>query len=1726
MAVELPPVTIYEDGRQPPPDDPVSLPAPNVLDLPLPADVAKQKAVKTNIGFGDSLGTSDKLYQDFLAGKEQMIRDHASSVVDYQKALAREKAIQAMAAQAGPLDSAAMEKLINPFHSDDSADPSSVIERAYSTKYVSSMNTARGFMQDQNVLTRAAEEIPDQYQQAVESGNELLAKNQYILSKIQQLQQTVENQSWFGWGLDQAKQLTQFYPEYKERGLIDKTYFEGVGLGSNKEVQSNNLYRKPFGEFKQSLDKAVDYLAKDNPSLALSWTQSMYGQDVFQKTLDNAFSLFAIPDTLAVAKVAQKLLRYNQIRKATRDIVDSAARQPLPTRATMAEGAGDLGESAVVTVANNTMAAVAGTVDPIKVARQGLLSTWKQMADDFGANRGTYLSREITTRLQDEIEKDGGALLDKNMTMNRVERNPQAITEDVVRAYKDRLIDKYRGPGSTVLDVDGPFIEPASNTKWFRMHLGSHDGTLLSSHETAQGLADQLGIPAANIKSKPSNNIARDTLDADIARFENEGGFIKPEPDYNAMRLAELQRQLSTRSPKGTPKEVKGDMRKEVRALESGRAEAIRPPDQATIEQQGLGFYIEKWVPMKETDDFLRDIMIKDLHGNAVPEAISHSSSEGSKSIINSVLGWVRNSDETMSIQESAQRKAATYARSNLEQWAYSMSKDLNKLASKGSWWKPTAYIGRVSARDVREQFVRTLDHSKQVERWFKNPGELQDFYLRSFHRDPSELETKAYFNYIKAIEGDRMFGEIQEFKYRARVGAEQHQVRVEGPDGTPKYSDPFDGVDLKAFPHTADQILLMGKKAGEETVNTIGHINAKAVRELSAKVERGEAKVIELYDIDHHPLSNFSDAARGQRIRYVYSETVDTKPLQFNHVNKKEGGHFEWDYDHYLKQADIREQHSGKHLYIGDSTIMPISGRRLGENVAKIWNEAQRLIREGNWEGVRPLAAKLGIEHQKFTGWYKAGRDENGLILPAKLNANEPVMVVSKGKNIRAIDNSLQQRYPTTFVDGTKSGLANNFKVAYNRERHTDFDFRTINDIGTKGNPIYAYQPSKMVDPLTTMNRALNRAMNSAFMDDYKLYGIEHWLREAEQHLEVKGGIAEIRSSPFKYFNDPKYKADLPIDKKLNLESHRYKINTFVGIPSKFDTWVHTFTNHLADTAYSKYGPVENRNFAEKALSLTPIWLMHRITNPVDFIRSATFNFKLGLFNPAQFLVQAQTHALIWSLEPRHGTVGTYAMMLHGWSQVNSTPRILRALDNYATKLSGFGSKFKPGEFMEAREELEKTGFAHVAGEYENMSKAYLPTTNFLGGDISRGLRIGQTPFRLGEQSTRVTAWYTAFRKFREENPTLPIGNAERSQILNHADLLTVNMSRASSSAINHGVFSLSTQFLTYQIKLAELFWSKRIGETPAQRMMARGRLITGFSLLYGLPNAIGVTGAPVTDDIRGHLMDDLGYIPGEHWWSTMINEGYPAWQLSMITGHVENVGDRFGSQGLQNFKQGLRSDIPWLLAIGGAGVSTTNNFIRAGLDPFYQGMLSWARGDSEDERFRIRGADLVQPFKEISTVNQFTKWWSALESSKWISKNEQYVSDVEPLRATLLALTGMSPQEQDDMFIMDKIIKGETDAQKVAEKKFIKDWRRGLQAFASDDPQQGDAYIRNAISWLTTSGYQYDEILKIMAVANKGYESSIDASQYKSWTQGDRNKLDQRLERVQRQLDMKEKK
>ena len=495
-------------------------------------------------------------------------------------------------------------------------------------------------------------------------------------------------------------------------------------------------------------------------------------------------------------------------------------------------------------------------------------------------------------------------------------------------------------------------------------------------------------------------------------------------------------------------------------------------------------------------------------------------------------------------------------------------------------------------------------------------------------------------------------------------------------------------------------------------------------------------------------------------------------------------------------------------------------------------------------------------------------------------------------------------------------------------------------------------------------------------------------------------------------------------------------------------------------------------------------------------------FNAKLGLFSPAQFLVQAQTFANIWALGGRHSAAGTFGTMLHEWSRINKSEAFMNKFDDYYSKLNMFGSKAKPGEFIEANKVLERTGFEHVGGEYQLADDQM--QHRFVKNEFNNFLDAGQVFFREGEKATRLGAWYTAFREFRHANPNKILTNDDVAGILARADLFTVNMSRASASALNSSIFSLPMQFLSYQVRMAELFLGKRLGGTTPERVMARARLLGMYSALYGVPGALGVTGYPFADSIREAALNK-GYVPGDNQLADAIMNGFTSWSMAMISGDFDykkgtqyDVQGRWGTQGMTFFRESMRSDKTVWALLGGAGVDTILSTMGKITDPFWQFARQMVTEDEEGNTFKITPAHLNSILSEVASYDAASRFIYAMHTGRWLNKCENYIEDVSAKDALFRTITGIKSQDQLDVMSMRNIAEAEKNAQKKAEKEIIRDYRRGLDATRDKDYETATTYFTNARARMIAAGIPVDRRSQIFANASRNYEAQTVTSQW----------------------------
>lgn len=1090
-----------------------------------------------------------------------------------------------------------------------------------------------------------------------------------------------------------------------------------------------------------------------------------------------------------------------------------------------------------------------------------------------------------------------------------------------------------------------------------------------------------------------------------------------------------------------------------------------------SIEQFGGYHYIRVTRPLEETRDIVRDLQ---LATDITKTPTSH---------LDNFLGGLlkfRTPDEVLSLAQRENRKALTYAPNALLKIFTDEAKDIGKIAK---WTFPFT-----SRREAWKKWNEVVNYArsaidpvtKEKGYFFKSMQELETHYQQFANRAPTEAEARAYFSFVKLVESDRVLRGLSLYKNKARLGAQQYNwVAIDSLNKQVK-SPSFEGIKRTQWPSTDDAVLYTGTHAGQEKVIRGGVLVSQDQYEGYIKaVKEGRMHVIEVYDVEARPFKGYANVG-NTRIRYVVTPMIENKPLAWEQTAQKGGSLFDHNYDFYVKQANMVPEKIGdkvRHWYEGDKTFMGAMYNSMGRDVSAKLNEVQKLIREGKLTEAEAYTARnFPIEWEKLYAHFQETKDAAGNIIPARFGLHEPFYSVPKGKLIKDLHQDLERRYTglskpgrvtSEFADGTREGsLARQHQVQYTGQRD-DYEVFSFKDKGTKNNPVYDYEPAKYLDPMAALQRGMSRIVNSAFLDDYKIFSVEHWLREAVGNGDplkaiINASPEDVRRSPMYYFKTAmeNLKSGGDAAQLSRMRAGHYQIEQLLGVKSRVETELYSMVQKLADNVYGAYGP--------NKLSVVASWALPHVKDPFSFVKGMTFHAKLGIWNVPQLVVQAQTFATIMGIAGiKYAAPGTKASLIHRWASVNSSEAVLDHLDSLAGKLQIPGSsKWRPGEWKEAYKALLTTGFDKVAGEYAARDADF--SHKIISSGTHQILDSGTWFFREGERQVRLGAWYTAFREFRDKVPTGRLTEANTRAILERADILSVNMSRASSSALHQGVFSLPTQFLAYQLRSAELFMGKRL--TPQEKY----RLLVTYGTLYGFPAALGVTGLPLGDILRKDAQDQ-GYIVGKDYWKSLIYEGAPSLIFGMATGKYLNIGDRYAVQGFDAMREAFRGDKTVWDILGGASFGMFREVIESS-DGYFRRVMSLFR--DQDEKFQFTAEHALRPFRAISSVSAADRMWTAINTTRWISKKGMWLDDASPAMATFQTMVGLQSQQASSAYLSSETIKDRGEYNKRSLDLATQDWRRGLLAEKDGDKEQAKAFYMNSMAILKTRGYPEDQL------------------------------------------------
>jgi len=1696
--------------------------------------VSASRAAKATMGLQGKVPiNNDALMEAIHEGHEDRIRADVASKIDVQRNQNRQQLITQKINQQGYITQDDINNVDYKMFKDDlfngKIDPKSIFENHFASEYIKNLNWPMG-QEGPHWYKDAVAEIPEQVQQTADDAVSYVKQYEYMLTRYQNIQAKIEARTPVQSIGAFALGLIPFREQVLQRGNIPYSGLAATTAGALEEQRLALVTQPTWGLFQNKFDTIVDNLEEHDLDTASSFVGAMLGQSPgmqLKRTIGDVLDLSTIPAGKIGVSIVRKAVLYNQMKTAFKDTaasIHTVGTQPI--EAAVADGTGNLSKAATINTADGVIQRIQGRANPEKEAIDAMSSALKTQSSAVRNTPGRS-GQEISNRIAENMESFGASLLDTIQNMIKVDRiSPVLAARKAVDAIKERMRGMYVRLDNHILDQSEIYHDPFTNEYRSDTNFGQYDGTYFVSEGQANAWALQKGLSGGRIIETPASIVAKTARKKELENIMASPEFTSNKAIWRNKDTDIPVEIVSSEAPtkgadgkmyqrvrfEGADKYLPADelISKDVKIGGKTKSQIFDEYVALTLhgkgpKQAGAGWYYSMPQPVREREvNWLRNTI--DTANTEIPDSMFQA--------YTGWLGWARTPEETLSAIDNWNRKAVIYGQVLLKNLYKQKAESLSKLYYGLGKINRLTPVGRKRADEFQRTLDAAIDHwdpdiavgnrtPMNKGYWFKNVQELETFYQSNWYRIPDAIEIHAYFDAVQMHDMDWVVRNLELHKKMSQEGAMEYRIMPS--DRNPSNFIP--GIKRDVLPSGDDIIAEMGYNRGEETVGPASRFGVNARKEINDAIKSGQKQLIQVWNANHLPLSTFGGAVKStDRVQYILADSgvFRERPLSFNQLPRRGGGHVDYDFKRSIKQAIILPQFSGKrgkvfqHVYVGDATVMTHSGPEIaGKADLKILNETRELLNQGKDTEAMASLSRTAIPWKDFKSWFNpsAYTDTAGnkVKIPARFSMKEPFYLVDKDKRtLDMIDNDIVKRHTnqatgkTTFKDGTREGSpAQQFNIEYAQQRDA-YELMNLTHKGTRYNPAYGYGPANRIDPLTTLNRGLKRIINSSYMDDYKATAIGNWLDQAYKmgvFDDSKVTLNQIRSSPFYVFHNANTLYKKGFDKTSGdyhkLEIARRQTLAFVGEWSPIDAWVNNVQSKLENTIYG--GGLGRA-------AIVPYYAIPGIVNAGRYLRAAVFHSTIGLFNWVQYLVQNMTYSTIFGIAgPNAAYHGWLGATLHNFGRFAGLANkdVGELLDRIAGRMGGW----KPGELREARDLLGKTGFDFVGGEHVMMDHMLHPKV--FQSTFGKFIDAGQLFFKAGERHARYGAWFTAYKEFR--NGTGPwlergaqtgnVSNIQLLEILNRADLLSGNMTTASKSLLQKGPFEFTTQFLSYTLRLSEQMTGKRLTRTEKARLFA----VNG--LLFGIPAAAGLGAFPFTDMFRQQAIQHR-YVVGEHWYTDVIANGLPAFIGALISGSGDpsagtyyNIGDRLGNPGLDIAREAMYGDKPFIRIMAGASGGAV-------LDGMYQlsGFLNTIKSFVVDggESFPYTYNDVLDGARIIYSVNHAYGGFLAWNTGQIRSKKDVYLEPTSPQNAIWQTITGLSSQQASDFQRFKYTEDTEKQMQHQALTLFTKEWQRGLRAASDNDFDQANKYFARAKGILQAANYPTFEIGNAIASAS----------------------------------------
>lgn len=977
--------------------------------------------------------------------------------------------------------------------------------------------------------------------------------------------------------------------------------------------------------------------------------------------------------------------------------------------------------------------------------------------------------------------------------------------------------------------------------------------------------------------------------------------------------------------------------------------------DDFRIRAQGSGYYIEAKFPIPESADLYRDIPLP-------------KSSQTKGGLLRSVFGLVGSSKGTLSADNSIARLQVTHGQQKFAELYQELATPIARLNKEELDELDTIWRhNRDAVREVNGEEVRGF--------WYETAYELEEAFQSRYGHLPTDNQLDAYRAYRQLNDTDFLIRSASWYKDKLRAGISKWEDSIGDQTGA-RTPFRFEGKEISKtdIKLSNDKPVVIARKEGDNFTyyDTRNVQQLSQIDEIIKNLDQNEI-IIQVAD------ANLKIPGRERSplgVGFYITKRGEAKKSAITMVDKyRAGGHVVQRHNFYIKQGRIEEDGIGKAL-TGDNVIAGAPTQAEAAKRAKYFEDARQMLAAGVDKNVLEqfTAKHLGLSAEDFLLLFTDKVDKNGNIIKKGLRVDIPFVSVKSGQRTSDV-----MQYDKDVMDLTKSDYnlleEMNRKFAGERDNKNLWVYDEESDITVNLN-----REGELLDPSETLRSAAKNVLDLRFKKDYTLMSADNWLKEYSDLLE--GDVDKLFKSPMETLYNPTFKRTADQERLRMAKQVRQHVLSFVGGKNQEETMFEVGKQKLRDIAYGKWG--------KNGLKVVDNYAIPLVDDPLTALRSIAFHAKLGLFNWHQVLVQAQAMVSLTALSPKMASYGWTAMPLM---------QSMRVAPRHAEKIAEIAAQFgwKKDEFLEMYEAFDNSGWGIVKGSASVLDDLSNPP--IFRSALGKTLDAGTVFFETGEKMSRYAAYSTAYSEWKLANKGKALDKVGRKWILDRADDLTINMSAANNAVWQRGVLGIPLQFFSYQARLTEAYLGKKLSPKD------KAKLFAVQAGMYGLPTATG--GAigvwPVYESVKAMLVENnIDY--NDNAIVQILTQGMPA-TMASLAGLEADYAQRFGSGGMPTLREWINGEKGFgEIAVGASG-SVFGDILTSG-----GGVISGlAATISGDKRFYDFVADdVVAASRNISSINNSLRIWTAYQTGQWLTKSGTFVDDVSLGEAIYMGLTG----------------------------------------------------------------------------------------------------------------------